>query len=125
MPPASSTEPDAHGRPLRRFTDPAYVPLCATLAEVRAGIDALDAQIVELLAQRGRLVKDAARFKRDNAQVAAPARQQQVFDKVRALAEQAGAYPEVVDAAYRALVAGYIAREAQYFAQMQPLEDSP
>ncbi len=119
----NAQEPDALGPPLRRFKDPAYVPLCATLAEVRDGIDALDVQIVELLAQRGRLVKDAARFKRDSFQVSAPARQQQVFDKVRALAEQAGAYPEVVEAAYRALVAGFIAREQQDFEQMQNIEE--
>jgi hypothetical protein len=32
-------EPETHGAPLRRFTDPAYVPLCANLAEVRENID--------------------------------------------------------------------------------------
>ena len=58
-------EPNAHGGPVRRFKDPAYVPLCATLADVREGIDALDRQIVALLAERGRYVKDAARFKRE------------------------------------------------------------
>ena len=104
-------EPNVHGGPVRRFKDPAYVPLCATLADVREGIDALDRQIVALLAERGRYVKDAARFKRDAFQVSAPARQQQVLDKVRALAEQHGAYPEVVEAAYRALIAGFVARE--------------
>ena len=104
-------EPDAHGAPLRRVRDPAYVPLAATLAEVRERIDAIDAQIVALLAERGRYVKDAARFKRDAFQVSAPQRQQEVFDKVRRLAQEKGAYPEVVEAAYRALVAGFIARE--------------
>ena len=106
-------EPDTHGAPLRRFTDPAYVPLCASLAEVRENIDRLDRQIVALLAERGRYVKDAARFKRDAFQVSAPQRQQEVIDKVKALAEQQGAYPEVVEAAYRALIAGFIAREQQ------------
>ncbi len=114
-------EPDTRGGPLRRFTDPSYVPLCASLAEVRERIDALDRQIVTLLAERGRYVKDAARFKRDAFQVSAPARQQQVLDKVRALAEQQGAYPEVVEAAYRALIAGFIAREQQDFNAMEDL----
>ena len=112
-------EPNAHGGPVRRFKDPAYVPLCATLADVREGIDALDRQIVALLAERGRYVKDAARFKRDAFQVSAPARQQQVLDKVRALAEQHGAYPEVVEAAYRALIAGFVAREQLDFDHME------
>ena len=79
-------EPETHGAPLRRFTDPAYVPLCANLAEVRENIDRLDRQIVALLAERGRYVKDAARFKRDAFQVSAPARQAQVFAHVRELA---------------------------------------
>lgn len=106
-------EPETHGAPLRRFLDPGYKPLCSNLAEVRENIDALDRKIVALLAERGRYVKDAARFKRDAFQVSAPQRQQEVIDKVRALAEQEGAYPEVVEAAYRALIAGFIAREQQ------------
>ena len=115
-------EPETHGAPLRRFTDPAYVPLCANLAEVRENIDRLDRQIVALLAERGRYVKDAARFKRDAFQVSAPQRQQEVIDKVKALAEEKGAYPEVVEAAYRALIAGFIAREQQYHLGMSAVE---
>lgn len=117
-------EPDPHSPPLRRFVDPAYRPLCASLAEVRERIDALDVQIVKLLAERGRYVRDAARFKRDAFQVSAPQRQQQVFDQVRRLAEQEGAYPEVVEACYRAMVAGFIAREQQDHAQMVPVGEA-
>jgi isochorismate pyruvate lyase len=106
-------EPETHGAPLRRFLDPGYKPLCSNLAQLRENIDALDREIVALLAERGRYVKDAARFKRDAFQVSAPQRQQEVIDKVRALAEKEGAYPEVVEAAYRALIAGFIAREQQ------------
>lgn len=115
-------EPETHGAPLRRFTDPGYVPLCADLAEVRENIDRLDRQIVALLAERGRYVKDAARFKRDAFQVSAPQRQQEVIDKVKALAEEKGAYPEVVEAAYSALIEGFIAREQQDHLGMVPVE---
>lgn len=115
-------EPETHGAPQRRFTDPAYVPLCANLAEVRENIDRLDRDIVALLAERGRYVKDAARFKRDAFQVSAPQRQQEVIDKVKALAEEKGAYPEVVEAAYRALIAGFIAREQQDHLGMAAVE---
>jgi len=69
-------------------------------------------------------VKDAARFKRDAFQVSAPQRQQEVFDKVRRLAEEKGAYPEVVEAAYRALVAGFIAREQQDHHDMIDIEET-
>ena len=67
-------------------------------------------------------MKDAARFKRDTFQVSAPQRQQEVIDKVKALAEEKGAYPEVVEAAYRALIAGFIAREQQDHLGMVPVE---
>lgn len=122
---AIDQEPDTTGAPLRRFTDPAYVPLCNSLADVRENIDRLDRQIVALLAERGRYVKDAARFKRDAFQVSAPQRQQEVLDKVRALAEAQGAYPEVVDACYRAMIAGFIAREQRDHQPMVGVEVQP
>lgn len=106
-------EPNAHGAPRRRYRDPTYVALADSLARVRERIDAIDAQIVTLLAERGRYVKDAARFKRDSFQVSAPQRQQEVIDTVRRLAEETGAFPEVVEACYRAMIAGFIAREQQ------------
>ncbi|MDR6522081.1 chorismate mutase [Variovorax gossypii] len=118
-------EPEAHGAPLRRFTDPSYVPLCASLAEVREHIDAIDQQIVALLAERGRYVKDAARFKRDAFQVSAPQRQLEVIEKVKALAKKEGAYPEVVEACYLALIEGFIAREQQDHQGMIDAEAQP
>jgi isochorismate pyruvate lyase len=117
-----STEPDPLGPPLRRFSDPLYQPQADNLAALRVGIDNLDKRIVALIAQRALLVKDAARFKANVAQVAAVARQQQVFDKVRALA-QAQQSPfegleDVVVATYQAMVAAFVAQEARYFNQM-------
>jgi isochorismate pyruvate lyase len=78
-------------------------------------------------------VKDAARFKRDAFQVSAPARQAQVFAHVRSLAERHNppfnggfaALPDVVEAAYRALVAGYIASEQQVFGLTEPVPEPP
>lgn len=127
------SEPDARGAPVRRFRDPAYRPLAGSLAEVRREIDRIDDAVVRLLAERAMYVKDAARFKRDAFQVSAPARQAQVFERVRALAghhEPAfnggfAGLPEVVEAAYRALVAGYIACEQTYFGQTEEITPSP
>ncbi|MFN9776037.1 MAG: chorismate mutase [Burkholderiales bacterium] len=108
-------DPDPDRPAMRRFTDPSYVPRCATLAEVRAGIDAIDVELVALVARRAALVKDATRFKRDAAQAAAPARQAAVYARVRALAERhADAFPglpDVVEATWRTMVAGFVARE--------------
>lgn len=120
------TEPATSTAPVRRFTDPGYQALSATLAEVRANIDRLDDQIVALIAERAMYVKDATRFKRDAFQVSAPARQAEVFAKVRALADKHNrgfaALPEVTEAAYRALVAAFIANEQSYFAQTEAIE---
>lgn len=123
-----SKEPDTHGAPLREYTDPAYRPLCANLADVRANIDRLDDEIVRLIAERAMYVKDAARFKRDAFQVSAPARQAQVFEKTRALAQRHNQgfsnLEQVVDAAYRAMVAAFIANEQTYFDTMKDVGDT-
>ena len=122
-------EPAIDQGPVRRFRDPAYQPLAANLGEVRDNIDRLDDAIVALLAERAMYVKDAARFKRDAYQVSAPARQAEVFAKVRALAAKHDrgfeGLPEVVEAAYRALVAAFIANEQKYFNQTETIENKP
>ena len=124
----TNQEPDAQGAPLRAYTDPSYRPLCATLADVRANIDRLDDDIVRLIAERAMYVKDAARFKRDAFQVSAPARQAQVFEKARLLAERHNQgfanLDQVVDATYRAMVAAFIANEQTYFNTMKDLGDT-
>lgn len=116
---AASEEPQTDGRPVRRFIDPAYVPQARTLGELRQRIDALDAQIVALLAERALCVRDATRFKRDAFQVSAPARQAQVFERVRVLAQaHDDRFPglaDVVESTYRTLVAGFIACEDRFF----------
>lgn len=122
-------EPDPQGAAVRRFRDPAYQPMADDLAGVRREIDRIDEAVVRLLAERAMYVKDAARFKRDAFQVSAPARQEQVFARVRELAQRHNpafnggfdGLPQVVDAAYRALVAGYIACEQNYFGATEPV----
>ena len=121
----TAQEPDARSAPVRRFTDPAYVPLAPTLGNLRARIDELDAQIVQLVARRAACVRDATRFKRDAYQVAAPARQAQVFERVRALAQAQvtsfPGFPDVVEATYRAMVGGFVAAEAQLFNETETI----
>ena len=119
-------EPTTTTPPVRRFKDAAYQPVAGTLAELRERIDTLDRQIVELMAQRALCVRDATRFKRDAFQVAAPARQAQVFEEVRALAtahETAfPGLPDIVEAAYRTPVAGFIASEGRFFHDTELIE---
>lgn len=114
-----SQEPAVQAGPVRRFKNPDYREVAPTLGDLRQKIDALDAQIVALLAQRALCVKDATRFKRDAFQVAAPARQAQVFQRIRDLCEPHAAhfpgFADVVEASYRTLVAGFIAGEKDLF----------
>jgi isochorismate pyruvate lyase len=121
----AAEEPSVDAAPVRRFRDPDYRPQAATLGALRERIDALDAQIVALLAERALCVRDATRFKRDAFQVAAPERQAAVFARVRALAADRAAefpsLPDVVEAAYRVLVAGFIAGEERFFSETEPI----
>lgn len=84
---------------------------CHSLEQVREHIDLLDHQIVSLIAQRGAYVSQAARFKKDSNAVKAPQRVEQVFAKVRALANELGANPHVTEDVYRAMIAAFIQQE--------------
>jgi isochorismate pyruvate lyase len=124
-------EPSTTQAAVRAFNNPAYQPLAANLGELRARIDALDTEIVALLANRAACVVDATRFKRDAHQAAAPERQRQVFERVRALAQarvsDCGFEPlaDVVESAYRALVAGFVAHEQALLSQTHWIEEPP
>jgi len=121
----SPQEPATHSPAVRRFKDPHYRALAPTLGALRERIDVLDEQIVALLAQRAQCVRDATRFKRDLREVAAPARQAQVFDRVRTLAQQHAhlfvGLPDVIEDTYRTLVARLVACEGQLFDETEPI----
>ncbi|WP_363301593.1 chorismate mutase [Bifidobacterium sp.] len=59
-----------------------------TSGEVRSHIDALDQRLIELIAQRGDYVRQAARFRHSDRQVAAPDRLEQIIAKARHLANR-------------------------------------
>ncbi|AXO88671.1 chorismate mutase [Pseudomonas parafulva] len=92
---------------------------CTSLDQVRQRIDQIDRELVTLLAKRGGLVTQAARFKKTTDDVRAPARVEQVITKVRGLAEQTGASPVVVEQVYRAMIAAFINEELDTHAALQ------
>jgi isochorismate pyruvate lyase len=122
-------EPRVDSPALRAFNDARYVPLAPTLGALRARIDAIDSDIVALLAQRAACVVDATRFKRDANEAAAPARQAQVLARVRALAQAHvgvcgfAPLPNVVESAYERLIAGFVAHEQALLAQTHWIEE--
>jgi isochorismate pyruvate lyase len=80
---------------------------CTTLMQVRDNIDRIDHAIVALMAERGKYVAEAGRFKPDPAAVSAPARVDAIIAKVRADAEAQGLDPAVAERAYRAMIAAF------------------
>lgn len=90
---------------------------CRDMGEVRVEIDALDREIVALIAERLHYIDEAARIKKERATVRDEARIADVLMKVQAEASRLGADPNVVANAYRALVEASIAHEFEVFDQ--------
>ena len=84
---------------------------CASLAEVRAEIDALDYQIITALGRRFEYVKVAARFKTSAANVRAPDRQKAMLAQRRQWAAENELSPDVIENIYRELVEYFVAEE--------------
>lgn len=92
---------------------------CKDLNEVRENIDRIDRQIVRLIAERGFYVKQAAGFKKDADDVKAPKRVEAVIEKVRALALEYGAFPDIVEVIYRQMIQSFIRKESEEFENKQ------
>jgi isochorismate pyruvate lyase len=80
---------------------------CATLGEVRDHIDRIDKQIIAAMAERGKYVAEAGRFKKDPAAVSDPARVEAVVAKARGLAQAAQLSPDVAEKTYRAMIGAF------------------
>jgi isochorismate pyruvate lyase len=80
---------------------------CASLGEVRENIDRIDQQIIQLMAERGKYVGEAGRFKADPAAVSAPARVEAILAKVRRIAQENGLSEAVAEQTYRAMIAAF------------------
>ncbi|MGW5528004.1 chorismate mutase [Streptomyces xanthochromogenes] len=72
--------------------------------ELRLSVDALDRQIVALLAQRTAVVRELTTFKKDEETVRSPGRVAQVIEKVRGLAVEEGMPPGIAESVYRTLI---------------------
>ena len=79
-----------------------------SLHDIRSQIDEIDADLVRRLAAREALVRQAATYKADEQAVRSPDRVEQVITKVRTLAADLGASPEVVERVYRAMINAFI-----------------
>ena len=93
---------------------------CATMAEVREGVDALDRALVALLAERQRYMDAAARIKPDRDAVRDVARIEDVVAKVKAYARQAGLSEAIAEPVWRTLIDRCIAYEFDRWDQLRP-----
>lgn len=77
---------------------------CATLTEVRNGIDVLDQMIVAMLGERFRYIEAAARIKERREAVRDEARKSQVIEQARRVATRVGAPVGFIARFYELLV---------------------
>lgn len=84
---------------------------CETMADVRAGVDQVDRELVALLVRRFGYMDAAARIKTERSAVRDEPRKAQVLDNVAHEAERAGLDPQRIRAVWNELVEQSIAHE--------------
>lgn len=90
-------------------------PDCRTMAEVRAGVDQVDRELIALLARRFAYMDAAARIKPSRDAVRDEARKETVIAAAVAAACTAGLPQEPIAALWEALVEASIAYELKAF----------
>jgi len=90
---------------------------CTTIEEVRAAIDKIDREVMELLALRQEYVHEVVRFKNDEASIVAQDRQDQLYRQRRAWALELNLSPEMIDEVYKTMVRHNIQKELELHKQ--------
>jgi isochorismate pyruvate lyase len=90
---------------------------CQSMTDVRAGVDAVDAELVALLARRFGYMRAAARIKTERATVRDEERKAQVIANVQAAARAHGVPEPLVGALWEMLIESSIAYEEVIFDQ--------
>lgn len=88
---------------------------CTTMAEVRAGVDAVDRDLIRLLRRRFDYMDAAARIKPERGHVRDEARKAEVIANARTAAAAAGLPADAIAALWDALVEASIAYELKAF----------
>ncbi|MFD2439155.1 chorismate mutase [Paracoccus kondratievae] len=84
----------------------------SAMPELRARIDALDAQLVALLAERSALIDEAARIKlREKLPARIDSRVEEVAANARRLAGKHGLDPDLAERLWRLMMEHFIAQE--------------
>jgi isochorismate pyruvate lyase len=88
---------------------------CDSMAELRVAIDALDQQLVSLMARRQAYIERAAVLKKQRDTVRDPARIEDVVAKVLMQAKAAGLSADIAEPVYRTLIEQSIRHELEAF----------
>ncbi|MGY8905620.1 MAG: chorismate mutase [Burkholderiales bacterium] len=94
------------------------------MAELRVCIDALDAKLVALVAERTQYVAQAARLKTNPSQIIDRPRIEAIIERVRAMACEQGAPEAVMEATWRAMIDAFIAYERTEFERLHDATES-
>ncbi len=97
---------------------------CQSMAELRVCIDALDAKLVALVAERTQYVAQAARLKTNPSQIIDRPRIEAIIERVRAMACEQGAPEAVMEATWRAMIDAFIAYERTEFERLHDATES-
>lgn len=88
---------------------------CTSLEEVRTNIDRIDNEIIKLIAERSTYVLQASKFKKNQNDVKAPNRVEEVIKKVRNKATEYGANANMIEALYREMISRFVNMELDEF----------
>jgi isochorismate pyruvate lyase len=88
---------------------------CQTLEALRTEIDALDDQIVDLIAERNRYIHQASKFKQSVEEIKADERIETVINRVRHRALTEGVSPNLVTELYRKMIDEMVEAEIAEF----------
>ena len=88
---------------------------CNTLEEVRSEIDTLDTKLVELIAQRSHLIRQAASFKESIAEVKAEDRIEFILQHSRHHAIEMGISPNMISELFEIMIDEMVETEIAEF----------
>ncbi len=91
------------------------VKKCNSLEDVRAEVDKVDAKILQLIAQRKDLIKQAANFKHSVDEIKTDERIDEVLSNARHNALRLGVSPDLVTTIYKAMIDDMVEAEIAQF----------
>ncbi|MDA7816900.1 chorismate mutase [Sulfurimonas sp.] len=92
---------------------------CTTLEEVRTEIDSIDTKLIDLIADRSHLIRQAAGFKKSVDEVKSQERIDFILGRVRHAAIQAGVSPNMISELFTIMIDEMVETEISEFRNKQ------